>query len=223
MNVIGDVAGRFDELQLLLAKMPKADKTIYVGDLNDRGPKSKEVIDFVMNDSKSICLQSNHGDMMVDFHDGVKRYHPQDFLSNGGTSTCASYDVGLYGGDIRAIVKDFRAKVPPKHIEWLRNLDYYHNDDKAFISHAARNPNYDLVAICTNSNESIYYNLLWNRGEPSEIKDKLQIMGHNSHWGVKRFGNHDKPWAMCIDGSRSNVLTGLHVPTMTIYQQEYLD
>lgn len=222
MNIIGDIAGRYDELKLLLAKMPQ-EKTIYVGDLNDRGPKSREVIEFVMNDPNAICLQSNHGDMMVDFYDGIKRYHIEDFLRNGGTATCASYDVGLHGGHLKAILAEFRNKVPQEHIEWLRNLPYYYEDDKLFVSHAAKNPVYPLEKVCDNSPESYYYNIIWNRGEPREIKGKLQVMGHNSHWSLKRFGTYNNPWAMCIDDSRHNNLTGLHVPTLTIYQQEYLD
>lgn len=223
MNIIGDIAGRYDELQLLLAKMPKVDKTIYVGDLNDRGPKSKEVIEYVKNDPNSLCLHSNHGDMMVDFYDGIKNYHAEDFIRNGGGATIKSYDVGLHNGDLRAIIKDFRNKVPQEHIEWLRNLPYFYEDDKLFVSHAAKNPVFSVEQISSNTPDSMDYNLLWNRGQPREIPGKLQVMGHNSHWGLKRFGTYDNPWAMCIDGSRGNALTGLHVPTLTIYQQEYLD
>jgi len=222
MNVIGDIAGRFDELMLLLDKMPKSDFTVYVGDLNDRGPKSKEVIEHVMNSPESYCAQSNHGDMMVDFYDGIKRYSSEDFLKNGGTATLKSYDCGLHNGDIRAMVKEFRSKVPESHINWLRDLPYYYENGKVFVSHAAKDPTRSLDSVCTNYIESIYYNILWNRGEPGKMDGKLQIMGHNSHWSLKRFGVYNNPYAMCIDGSKDNMLTGLHVPTLTIYQQEYL-
>jgi hypothetical protein len=223
INVIGDVAGRYDELMLLLKKMPKADLTVFVGDLNDRGSQSKEVIEYVMNAPNTLCLQSNHGDMMVDFHDGIKLYHVEDFLRNGGTATCASYDVGLHNGDLRKIITEFRDKVPKEHIEWLRNLPYYYEDEHLFISHAAKDPTKSLEKVCTNSPESYRYNIIWNRGGPREMKGKLQVMGHNSHWGLKRFGTYDNPWAMCIDGSRKDMLTGLHVPTLGIYQEEYKD
>ena len=66
-NIIGDIAGRFDELMLLLAKMPEADKVILVGDMVDRGPKSKEVIEWAMNNPNVIAIKGNHEDMMVDF------------------------------------------------------------------------------------------------------------------------------------------------------------
>lgn len=45
INIIADVAGRFDELMELLGKMPAASLTLGVGDLVDRGPKSRQVID----------------------------------------------------------------------------------------------------------------------------------------------------------------------------------
>lgn len=221
INVIADVAGRYDELKLLLAKMPKADLTVFVGDLNDRGSQSKEVIDYVMNAPNTLCLQSNHGDMMVDFYDGVKRYHVEDFLRNGGTSTCASYDVGLHNGDLRAIVKEFRAKVPKAHIDFLRDCPYYYEDDNLFISHAAKNPNFSLEDVCTNTPESYRYNIIWNRDKPREIEGKLQVMGHNSQFGLRRWGTYSSPYAMCIDGSAKKVLTGLHCPTLGIFQQDY--
>jgi len=222
MNIIADVAGRYDELMLLLNQMPKSDLTIYVGDLNDRGPKSKQVIEYVMSEPNSICLNSNHGDMFVDFYEGIHRYYRDDFLRNGGITTLKSYGCGLQDGDLQKIVDEVQDNVPKKHIDWLKNLPYYYENDNVFISHAAKNPTFPLDSLCVNDPKSIYYNLLWNRGEPGKIEGKLQIMGHNSHWGIKKFGNPDKPWAICIDGSRKNRLTGLHLTDLSLYHQDYL-
>lgn len=42
--VIGDVAGEYDALLELVALLPKDAKLVFVGDLNDRGPMTKEYL-----------------------------------------------------------------------------------------------------------------------------------------------------------------------------------
>ena len=47
MIIIGDVHGEYDLLMKLTKKLPKGRKLCFVGDLIDRGPDSKKVVDFV--------------------------------------------------------------------------------------------------------------------------------------------------------------------------------
>jgi len=92
INVIGDVGGQFDALISLYAKAPKADKTILVGDLNDRGTKSRQVIEWAIQEPNVITLHSNHGDMFVDYYRRWEaflnnlpyrtRYSSRDFQKN---------------------------------------------------------------------------------------------------------------------------------------------
>ena len=56
-NIIGDIAGRFDELMLLLAKMPESDKVILLGDMVDRGSQSKQVIEWAMTNPNVIAIK----------------------------------------------------------------------------------------------------------------------------------------------------------------------
>ena len=62
--VIGDVQGCYDELMLLCKKIkfnPKKDKLIFAGDLVNRGPKSLEVLNFCLENKKSIkAVLGNH-------------------------------------------------------------------------------------------------------------------------------------------------------------------
>ena len=57
--IIGDVHGEFDSLRLLTDKLPKDSKLIFVGDLVDRGKKSKEVVEFVKSNNY-LCVLGNH-------------------------------------------------------------------------------------------------------------------------------------------------------------------
>ncbi|MDY3205617.1 MAG: metallophosphoesterase [Arcobacter sp.] len=64
--VIGDVHGEFDSLRRLVNKFPKETKLIFVGDLVDRGKKSKEVVEFVKNNNFLYVL-GNHEKMMIEY------------------------------------------------------------------------------------------------------------------------------------------------------------
>lgn len=70
--VIGDVHGCFDELQDLMKVAEdnrEKDKIlkIFVGDLINKGPKNREVLNYVMKDSKSSCLsvRGNHDEVVL--------------------------------------------------------------------------------------------------------------------------------------------------------------
>ena len=62
--VIGDVQGCYDELNLLCKKIkfnPNKDQLIFAGDLINRGPKSKEVLDFCLKYRDSVkSILGNH-------------------------------------------------------------------------------------------------------------------------------------------------------------------
>jgi hypothetical protein len=68
------------------------------------------------------------------------------------------------------------------------------------------------------------YSIIWNRGKPIRTdKYNIQIAGHNSQFGYKEFGDDDGVFAYCIDTSREDVLTGIHIPSFTVYQQKVID
>jgi len=173
MNFIGDVAGRFDELMELIGKMPK-EEYVFLGDLNDRGPDTPKVIDWVMKNG--TCLHSNHGDMFVDFVMATGRYHPQIFIQNGGIATLRSYDVEL-DTHYSKMIKSARAKIPGEHIEYLASRPYCFEKDGVFASHAVLNQSYSREEICVEG--PIEHSLLWNRDNPKEKEGVFQIFGHN--------------------------------------------
>src|SRR5882757_8068391 len=95
-NVIGDIAGNYKTMLALIAKMPPDATVLSLGDPNDRGPRSKEVIEWLMNNGKLV--QSNHAHMMVDCWKQIMmpgaqpRYYDDGLWSaNGGDKTVISY------------------------------------------------------------------------------------------------------------------------------------
>jgi serine/threonine protein phosphatase 1 len=210
LNIIADVAGRFDELMLLVKKMPD-EEFLFLGDLNDRGKQSKQVIEWVMKNAK--CLKSNHGDMFVYAYNRQMRtkypcanfYDSMDFYRNGGQNTIYSYG---------ETIKD----VPEEHIKWLAELPWYHKTEDLFVSHAPWHSNKTLEEACDYHSED---SLMWNRYY-MKPRDQFQIHGHNAnlYWygpdhGVPAFG-------VCIDNSYQKDLIGINWPTKQLYKQEYL-
>jgi hypothetical protein len=219
VNIIGDVAGRFGELMELLAKMPAADLTLAVGDIVDRGPKSREVVEWFMGDPLSRdCILGNHECMFV----YACRNQPMDPLNtiwgwNGGQQTWASYGYEL---------------PPESHLRWLEKRPLWYCQPGLFVSHA---PVYNMAEmpqqnLATPHEINDLYNddngWVWNRylGTACAGDGDFYVYGHNSHL-VKHTtlaaGGEQNWFAACIDDSRHNKLTGLHWPTKEIYQVEY--
>lgn len=214
MNIISDVAGRFDELMLLLIQMPKDEKILLVGDLMDRGPKSKEVIEWAINNPNVSVLKGNHEDMMIDYFENTNKYQEGIWIGNGGYSTLRSYGYefnfsnGMYFSDEIKINK--KGDVPKEHIEWLKQLPKFYKEEGLYVSHA---PARSIVLGRGEDTEDF----LWNRNPPQKVKGTFQIFGHNSEMEV--YGDY----AICIDNCSKNVLTGIHWPTKQVFQQDYLN
>ena len=86
---IGDIAGRVQELEELCGLFP-AHRKIALGDLQDRGLFSKEVLDYIMENNIE-GLYGNHEEMFLDFMTKDFSGLWVKFLFHGGWQTIASY------------------------------------------------------------------------------------------------------------------------------------
>lgn len=211
MLIIADIAGQMDAVQRLVDKVnPK--KIILVGDLIDRGPHSAEVVEWAIKDNRVTTILGNHEHMMLDYWRLSQVYDQGIWEMNGGTATMLSYD------------RYFGSKKPPaSHLNFLesRNLFYVHED--LIVTHAAIHEKMNIAQACdlqSNLEESV----LWNRGEPRQ-RERFQVFGHNSHWGLRAFSENENPesvWGLCIDQSRKQVVTGFVWPEKQIVTEPYL-
>ena len=62
MNIIGDIAGNYLTFLALIKKMPD-DPIVSVGDMIDRGPRSKEVLEWFMRHGSALL--GNHEHLML--------------------------------------------------------------------------------------------------------------------------------------------------------------
>lgn len=207
--IVGDIAGRFDELMLLLKKCPD-DEVISVGDMIDRGSQSREVVEWFMKNGKAIL--GNHEHLAVDFcRYGESYYSNSCWFNNGGYPTLASFD----------------GRIPEDVLTWMEFLPKYMIVEGCLISHSFVRSPLSLQDSCDfgthwadpKCDESI----IWNRRPPiRRDKYKMQIAGHNSQYKLRKFTDEKGDYAICIDDSANKKLTAIHLPSYTIYHQEFI-
>ena len=108
--IIGDIHGCFDELIELTKKVSLKDNDLLIslGDIVDRGNKSKEVYEYFINRPNSIVLIGNH-----------ERKHQNKILSYA-----------------QEIVKVQFGDNYETFLSWLDTLKYYYETEEAIIIHA---------------------------------------------------------------------------------------
>jgi serine/threonine protein phosphatase 1 len=135
---IGDIHGcqiAFETLLKRLAITP-ADTLVILGDIIDRGPGSRHVIDRLL-DLRQRCrlvyLMGNHEEMFLDSLTIDELQDP--WLGFGGLETVMSY--GEHAED--------SGEIPPEHVNFLRSgLDYFETPSTVFV-HANLEPGRPLV------------------------------------------------------------------------------
>jgi len=136
--VVADLHGRFDLLEMALAKIEanQPGTVIFTGDYVDRGPQSREIIERLISGPtiagwKWICLKGNHEDIMRQACGNPAKI--SWWLDNGGGETLLSYGHPPRGGVDTGFV-------PKAHIDWIKSLPLYYFDRHRIYVHAGVNP-----------------------------------------------------------------------------------
>ncbi len=191
---IGDIHGRDDLFAQLLtmiaddhaARRPAQPIIILLGDLVDRGPHSRQVVERAMTLSADWpdvrLLMGNHEEVFLEALGGdiaVMRF----FVRIGGAQTIHSY--GIVGReydamDFAELAVALARQVPQTHIQFLSNaLDLIEIGDYAFV-HAGIRPGIALAAQSPSD-------LRWIRDEfldDSRDHGKIIVYGHSITDGV---------------------------------------
>lgn len=164
---IGDIHGCFNSLKVLVEhkiQLQKNDKLILLGDFIDRGAKSKEVVDFIIELQEKgydiIPLLGNHEAMLLDAYKNEK--YTSLWIQNGGTETLKSFEISSL------------EKMEQKYIKLFKGLRYYYSLDEYLFVHAGFN---DTIAIPFDDK----YSMLWYCKESYSnplLINKIIIHGH---------------------------------------------
>ncbi len=133
LYAIGDVHGRLDLLDDLLAQIethsrdvaPENRFVVLLGDLIDRGPDSRGVIERLRGkapiDARFVFVKGNHEDLLVEAMRGDPSRLPE-WMSYGGLQCAQSYGVevgGLVAATPDLIAHALELRIPPGHLAFM--------------------------------------------------------------------------------------------------------
>jgi serine/threonine protein phosphatase 1 len=223
---IGDIHGQLEMLQAAHEKIARDRKqtgdttapVIHLGDLTDRGPDSKGVLDFLIDglerNAPWITIKGNHDRMFAQYlrdpvaldpaiRSGLHWLHPRI----GGLETLASYGTGPDTPHA-----DIRTAVPERHKRFLASLPLmYRTDDLAFV-HAGIRPGIPL-------DQQVEDDLVWIREAFHDVTtphEALIVHGHTpvdipTHYGnrvnLDTGAGYGKPLTVAVfEGTTCHIL-----------------
>lgn len=169
--------------------LKKADNLILLGDLIDRGPDSKGVLDTVIllrdHGFNVICIKGNHEQMLIDALDDT--YEKVQWIRNGGKQTLNSFLTSDISG------------IPQSYIDLIRSFEDYYLVEDFILVHAG------LDMTLENPFED-KYSLFWLRDwksvfNKSWLGKRIVIHGHTPSKDVlikDQFNLDSQVWG--IDG-----------------------
>lgn len=202
---IGDIHGALDKLAAAHALI-EADRratgdreapVVHIGDLVDRGPDSRGVIDFLLHGIGAgapwIAIKGNHDRMFTGFIDNPDSHDPGlreglhwiDPVLGGGV-TLASYGIGGAGERMLFDLHEAALRaVPPAHVAFLKGLPLSHQRGRVLFVHAGIRPGVPLA-------EQKEGDLLWIRRTFLDERGDhgvLVVHGHTPVDTVTHYGN----------------------------------
>jgi hypothetical protein len=192
---IPDIHGRKDLLERLMATLKSQhaldltqDKIIILGDMIDRGPDSKGVLDICRqlkedHPANVVVLRGNHEQFMIDcFRRGrLDDWRCWTYPGNGGSETLKSFNLQppwIVGSE---------GKIPEPYLSWIEALPTSHEEPGFFFSHAPVPKEKDRPQYLQGK-PFTEYELTWTyfedeRGKSRHCKDKdgnkqVGVCGH---------------------------------------------
>lgn len=154
LYAIGDIHGRSDLLDRLIARIEKDDvgrdgartSWVFLGDFIDRGPDSAGVIDrmtaFAVSHPHAFFLMGNHEEVLLRAANGDPRAASL-FNRIGGRETLLSYGVDpdtYEEADLTGLCALTAAHIPAAHMEFLHDLRLCHQSGDYLFVHAGIRP-----------------------------------------------------------------------------------
>jgi serine/threonine protein phosphatase 1 len=222
MIIIGDVHGCYKTLLALIEKCPTGEQYCFVGDLIDRGPDSRAVVELVIQQGL-LCVMGNHERMALE--SGIGRSQLELWMMNGGEQTRQSYDAS----------PSYRTN-PQKwldHLRWMTGLPSYiefkdirrRDGRHLLVSHAGFHLSSDGTLDTAIKEQVANDDVLWDREPIHDYEAVFQVVGHTPIAGGPQIERH---FANIDTGAVFNwepygVMTALRFPEMQVFSQANIE
>lgn len=192
---IGDIHGCNTALDTLLGQMQVQpdDTVVLLGDIVDRGPGTRQVVERLLELREQCSLhfiRGNHEQMLLGVLDG--EYDISRWLAFGGQEVLDSYELPI-------------EELPAKHVAFLQSsIDYHETSTEVFV-HASLEPGIPLA-------EQNYVWLRWTRFTGEELPlatGQRVVCGHTAQkdglparcrgWACIDTYVYGGGWLTCLD------------------------
>jgi serine/threonine protein phosphatase 1 len=188
--VLGDIHGSYLALRQCLDRSGfnnDKDRLIFLGDVCDGWPQTRECIDHLLGIRDLVCLLGNHDFW---FYNWMKYGEAEDiWLDQGGQATVDSYKDGI----------------PKEHVEFLSKARLFHEEGDNLFVHAGIPPDKRPQDCSLNV-------LLWDESQVRLTRYEEVFIGHtpiDSPHPVK----YCEVWMMDTGAGWSGVLSMMNVDT----------
>ncbi|MCA9595307.1 MAG: serine/threonine protein phosphatase [Myxococcales bacterium] len=242
---IGDIHGELMQLRTVMSKLPKLDRDdtiVFLGDYIDRGPHSKQVVEYVrylpkMISAKVVALRGNHEDAWL----YVRRKGWPEFVRppiHGCLAAYRSFINAPVPEQLQEPIDAERAAFesgrffPTRIVRWMEQLPYWYEDQHAIYVHAGLPKGSDGRFLHPSELPNPPVQVLWLRDEDffRNYRGKRVVFGHTRTDllppELSNFTPDDPKdlWAyenvVGIDTGcgRGGFLTAVELPSMRVYE-----
>jgi serine/threonine protein phosphatase 1 len=212
--VVGDIHGCAAALDAVLAAVrPTAHDTVIVlGDVIDRGPDSRGVVDRLIalaGRCRLVLIQGNHEERLAAANADTTEL--KRWLAAGGTDTLRSY--GWSPGGPRRRLADV---IPEPHRRFLRSARPYHETTTHLFVHAGYVPD---LPMADQPGLALRWRVTSRETAEPHASGKVAVVGHTPQLDGEVL---DLGFLVCIDTNcvRGGWLTALEVETGRVWQAD---
>lgn len=222
--VLTDIHGCLKTFEGLIKKIgfSKNDQLFLLGDLIDRGPNSKGVIDYIwklQSDGYDVaCIRGNHDQMMLSAFQRMD--WQRTWLINGGWTTVESFQANTLND------------IPNQYFYFIKHMDFFIEVDNFILVHAGLNC---MTENPLEDTEAMMWIRNWYKDiDYSWLKDRIIVHGHTpiaKEKAIEMFDNVSDQQYLNLDtgcvykGKKDGqgFLTCLNMTTKELIFQENID
>ncbi len=202
---IGDIHGCFNALKRVVetSAIKPGDTVVLLGDFISKGPDSKSVVDWIIQNQRRyhlILLRGNHEDMLIRSAVGDK--HRDEWMAKGGLQVLQSCGADYQSG--------WEQKIPDEHWKLIHSTRRFWQYNQFVFVHAGV-----ISGLPLEDHDD--YTLYWRkcRKPMSYAQDKVVIYGHTAlkDGHIADFGH-----SICLD---TFAYGGMWLSCMNVHTREF--